>query len=197
MTVRLITFNGKTQRVIEWAREIGMSSVTLNRRLQQGWSIEDALTLPPRAFRANRPTRCIRPIIFDGRTQSLSAWAREIGIRPTALMSRLRKGWPIERALTAPLHHRRLPLTLTFEGITQSIDDWAADYGVPAKLIQQRLYRGWDAERAITMPMPVTKGMKLPAPTANRGVDDDFADMPGDRRGERRASLNANRVFAE
>lgn len=42
-------------------------------------------------------------ITHDGRTQSLSAWAREVGLTQAALKIRLRKGWPLETALTLPL----------------------------------------------------------------------------------------------
>ena len=38
-------------------------------------------------------------ITFNGKTQTLSDWSRELGIKRTTLTSRLRKGWPIEKAL--------------------------------------------------------------------------------------------------
>lgn len=45
---RLITFNGKTQNVSQWARELGMDSGSLhNRIVYSKWSIERALTTPP------------------------------------------------------------------------------------------------------------------------------------------------------
>ena len=44
---RLITYNGKTQSVSQWAREIGMKPKTLHRRINdKGWSVEKALTTP-------------------------------------------------------------------------------------------------------------------------------------------------------
>ena len=45
-------------------------------------------------------------LTFDGRTQCLSAWAEETGLDRTTLRYRLKKGWPIERALTTPLMSR-------------------------------------------------------------------------------------------
>lgn len=40
-------------------------------------------------------------ITFDGRTQNLSDWAKELGVHQTTIQKRLTKlGWPIERALT-------------------------------------------------------------------------------------------------
>lgn len=41
---RLITYNGETHSVCEWARILGMNQGTLNNRLNlYGWSVEDAL----------------------------------------------------------------------------------------------------------------------------------------------------------
>ena len=53
----------------------------------------------------NNNRRTSRYITFDGRTQTLADWAREIEISPQTLMQRLRN-WPIERALTEPLNTR-------------------------------------------------------------------------------------------
>ncbi len=45
---RLITFEGKTRCLIEWAEEYRMSDGTLRSRFRLGWSIEKALTTPVR-----------------------------------------------------------------------------------------------------------------------------------------------------
>jgi len=45
----LITFKGKTQCLLDWAKEYNMSSQTLTRRLNKmNWSVEKALTTPIR-----------------------------------------------------------------------------------------------------------------------------------------------------
>jgi len=43
-----------------------------------------------------------RAIAFRGRTQSLAAWAEELGIPYFTIHARLRRDWPIERALSEP-----------------------------------------------------------------------------------------------
>lgn len=52
-----------------------------------------------------RNTRRNNLITHDGRTQTITDWAREYGLDVTTLHSRLRLGWPIERALTAAPKH--------------------------------------------------------------------------------------------
>ena len=43
---RLVTLNGETHNIAEWSKIVGIKSQTIIRRLNKGWSNEDALTLP-------------------------------------------------------------------------------------------------------------------------------------------------------
>jgi hypothetical protein len=46
---RIITYNGQTKTLSEWAEHIGISYTALKQRINKlGWSIEKALTTPPR-----------------------------------------------------------------------------------------------------------------------------------------------------
>lgn len=49
----------------------------------------------------NNNTRSNKRILFDGRTKTLSEWAREYRVHSGTLYSRLQRGWPIEKALIA------------------------------------------------------------------------------------------------
>lgn len=50
---RHLTFNGKTQTIAQWAREVGLHKNALISRLEWGWPIEDALTWPAKRGRTN------------------------------------------------------------------------------------------------------------------------------------------------
>ena len=50
-------------------------------------------------------------ITFDGKTMSLGDWGRHLGFHWRLLYSRLRAGWPVERAFTEPVGHYRHKLT--------------------------------------------------------------------------------------
>ena len=54
----------------------------------------------------SRNTRQNVMLVFSGRTQCIAAWAEERGMKPKTLCRRLKCGWPVELAITAPLHHR-------------------------------------------------------------------------------------------
>lgn len=46
-------------------------------------------------------------LTFLGRTQNLSAWAEELQIPRSRICNRLRNGWPVDRALSAPVGAKR------------------------------------------------------------------------------------------
>lgn len=54
-----------------------------------------------------RNTRGNRFLTFEDRTQCLQDWSDEIGIDSSILSTRLRRGWPVEDALTRPVSRSR------------------------------------------------------------------------------------------
>lgn len=45
---RLLTFSGKTQNINAWARETGISKITIRNRLNRyGWTVEETLSIRP------------------------------------------------------------------------------------------------------------------------------------------------------
>lgn len=46
-------------------------------------------------------------LTFNGKTQTITEWAVEIGVTNDALEQRIRNGWSVERALTTPLRVRK------------------------------------------------------------------------------------------
>ncbi len=47
-TARMLTYNGETLCLRAWARKLGMTHCNLSGRLKRGWSVEKALSTPPR-----------------------------------------------------------------------------------------------------------------------------------------------------
>lgn len=55
-----------------------------------------------------KPSLGIKEITFNGKTQSIAAWADELGLQRPALYDRInRHGWSVEEALTIPAGGRR------------------------------------------------------------------------------------------
>ena len=54
-----LTYNGTEKTAAEWGKEYGISGRTIMRRIRSGWSIEKAITQPPRqAKRIQTGNRC-------------------------------------------------------------------------------------------------------------------------------------------
>lgn len=53
-----------------------------------------------------RNTRANRRITVGGTTRTLAEWAERAGLRPHAVLDRVKRGWAIEEAVTTPKHAR-------------------------------------------------------------------------------------------
>ncbi len=56
----------------------------------------------------NANKSCNRLICHSGQTRTLSEWAKYAGLPMVAFAYRLRRGWTMARALTEPLHKKRM-----------------------------------------------------------------------------------------
>lgn len=104
-----------------------------------------------------------KPITLEyaGRSQSVSAWARETGIRADVILSRLRNGWSIETTLTTAVGEHRIHKPrayrggrlIEYNGKIQTLSEWAAETGLPRSTINGRLETGWSPAEALTKPI--------------------------------------------
>lgn len=148
----LITYNGETLCLMEWAERTGLDRQTIADRIEvSGWTVEKALTTPKTPL-----NRCnVLLIEFNGETLSISEWARKIGLKITTLQRRIAKGWPAEKALTTPKQEldERNAKYLTFNGKTMSYTAWSKEMGIGKKILTNRIANGWSVERALTTPV--------------------------------------------
>lgn len=91
---KLITYNGKTQSLSKWAKELNIKMTTLNARIYKYKMPLDE------AFKSKNKTTKL--ITYKGETHSVREWATILHIDRTTLGWRLKR-WNIERALTTPV----------------------------------------------------------------------------------------------
>jgi len=139
-TSRLITANGETHTLAEWANIGHVTRGALKVRLSYGWTPEKAIFTPVKELSRD-------PLTFNGKTQSVSAWARELGISQSLLWLRL-QAWSIEEALTRPV--RENAHLITFNGKTQNLTEWSQELGIKYATLQARLNRGWPLEKVLS-----------------------------------------------
>lgn len=89
-----MTAFGRTQLLVEWAEERGLTVAQLHGRLRRGWSHERALTTryAPKAQRG-RVQKNARLLTVDGKTKTMAVWAREKGLKVRTVHARLKRGW--------------------------------------------------------------------------------------------------------
>jgi hypothetical protein len=92
---RVLTYKGRSQPLISWAEELGMSDRTLLSRLDRGWSVVKALETPVKKKRSRRGF-----LEFNGKKMSIPEWGKETGIQFKTICNRLDLGWSVEEALT-------------------------------------------------------------------------------------------------
>lgn len=106
-----------------------------------------------------------RVLEFNGRAQTVTQWAREIGVVPGVLMYRLKLGWSVDRTLTEPYAPRSwgprrsrdgrdTDPVVEFRGLQKRATEWASEFGMPPDVVRRRVYRdGWNIERALRQPV--------------------------------------------
>lgn len=86
----MLTHQGKTQTISQWAEETGIPYTTIcNRINRRHWPVADALD------------KSKRLITHNGKSQSIAEWASELGINYSTLHKRISRGkMPIGQALS-------------------------------------------------------------------------------------------------
>lgn len=103
-----------------------------------------------------------RNITFQGRTQSLSMWAREIGVPIPTLWRRIfKRNTPLEIAMmrTIPPEMKRNSKRklLEFRGECHSAERWSIIRFGNKYTVRYRIKLGWNLEEAISIPKGVSR----------------------------------------
>lgn len=95
---RLISYNGEIKTLAEWAKFLNVPHYRISYRLNNEWTIEQALFSPPDIDTM---------ITHNGITRTLTEWSEFTGIHKNTIHWRLRRGWSNEKALTTPVRPKR------------------------------------------------------------------------------------------
>lgn len=91
--VRLLTYQGITCSIPEWAERTGLTAEAIACRLRRGDSVEHALTAPMASCKT---------LTYQGVICSIPEWAERTGLTSALIYKRLARGVPVERVLTDP-----------------------------------------------------------------------------------------------
>lgn len=100
---RGITVDPRWNRFENFYMDMGdrPDGMSIERKDNNGnYSPENCVWATPEQQMSN--TRRNRLLKMQGETKTLTRWAREYGLSPSGLVNRLRRGWPVEEAITTP-----------------------------------------------------------------------------------------------
>jgi hypothetical protein len=106
----------------------------------------------------NRNKTGTRLLNHKGKSQTVTAWAEELGISHAVIYQRLNTmGWSTEKALSKPLRKDGNPKGMIYQsaqqfthnGKTMGLTEWARALEVPRSTLSKRLHRGWSVEKAL------------------------------------------------
>lgn len=142
-----VTYNGITGSIRYLSLQLGIRPGTVRTRISRGWTPEEALsgkrigsTMPP------------RPGIFEynGHFGRITDLARIAGISPDVVFKRIRRGWPLDVALSSPALKKRrgeeLAAQIEYQGVKATIAEHAKRIGLSARLARGRWLNGWPLE---------------------------------------------------
>ena len=100
MTRKLYTYNGKTQSIPDWAKELNINQGTLRDRLGKlHMSIEDAFSLSVTGENSARQ-RAIKKHEYKGEYKTIREWSEVFGVEYEKLMKKMNDNkWTVEQAL--------------------------------------------------------------------------------------------------
>ncbi len=104
---RIVEYEGETYTFSQLCDAFNVSRATLNRRLADNWTLDDAIKTPLIETQL---------ITFNGVMKTISEWARDCNISPDGLRRRL-KMHSIEKALTMPKmlnQFKRMPAEIKY-----------------------------------------------------------------------------------
>lgn len=139
---RIITYNGETHTLAQWAEKTGISKRILWERIfVKKMDIKDvfAIDIP---FSTKK-------IEYNGKICSLSELAQRVGIKEKLLYNRIyQRGWSVEKALSTPV--RPQEKIIEFNGEKHNIKEWSQITGIRAGTIARRLRQNWSLDKVFS-----------------------------------------------
>ena len=94
-TNRVIEYMGESHTCSEWADIVGIPAYDICNRLDLGWSVEDAFTIPLNSY-------IIKLTNSVGETHTITEWGGIVGLDRNIIYDRIRSGWSVNDAIYTP-----------------------------------------------------------------------------------------------
>jgi len=132
------------------------NSLTLERRDNELGYNPDNCTWDTRQVQSNNRSTC-QTLTYNGRTQNITQWSKEVGIKTATLLQRLHSDWDTHTLLTTPVQNKsKNPNTehILYQGQIRSLTEWAIHLNVKRLVLYKRLFvHHWSVDKAFTEPV--------------------------------------------
>lgn len=133
----------------DMCKEYGISISTFSNRLNNGWSIEDALTKVPTPYYGIRgPVKVTDHL--GNEYKSIYDMCKAYHIRFNTFNGRLERGWSLEAALTREIGAKNKNTEDHKGKMYKNTHQMCKAYGISEGTFESRLKRGWSIEKALT-----------------------------------------------
>ena len=140
----------KFQNFCKWSLYNGYRNTLTIDRIDnnKGYSPENCRWVTEDEQHRNRSDN--HTLTFDDRTQCVSDWANEVGIKRNTIYERLNRGWSVRDALTKPLKDK----TYVFNGEEKTLKEWSEELNINFHTLESRIYNSkWCINKALTTPI--------------------------------------------
>ena len=158
VTKHLITYRGQTRTLREWANHLGIPYARVLARYKRH---PDQLhkVFNRGLLNSSGPTEFTdyrkHLITYQGKTQTVSEWADELGLPYNRIYIRLLRGeTDPEKILCESL--RKPIIHLTYKGETKDLKQWAKELGLKYRTVLRRIERGETDPEKILQPVEPT-----------------------------------------
>lgn len=146
-----VSYQGKVMTMRQAAKHAGVSYDTIRMRYLRGYRGEDLF----KPVTADLSTSKYQ-VTYNGRTQSLRAWAKEVGISYDTLRMRYERGWR-DSALFTPINEVRNKHRMLNASKYADLKKLAQEHNIPYDTVRNRYLRGWRGEALVQPKRDATK----------------------------------------
>lgn len=136
ITSQLMEINGETKTLTQWAREFGISPVTVFSRYNKGIRGIELFEVPKKTG-SGSPFN----ITIDGETKRLSEWSRISGLHHQTIRDRYDNGIRGKELLTERIP-RNFEYLVEIDGITKPLKHWECVSNVSYDTLLERYHKG-------------------------------------------------------